>query len=130
MESKYTYNADNGINDGTAIIIQECEGASALWTVTHSTVEIDADETGANPLEADGCWPEPPASVVAEARALLVDDLPSDVADTFRTWCAEGDRTEAEARQEIHEIAGDVCQLGPKATATLWQIWQETEVRS
>ena len=59
-----TYRAEIGIN-GTGIIIAECGEASALYDC--ETGLYDPDETDECPATADGCWPEPPADVVAAA---------------------------------------------------------------
>ncbi len=49
--------------------------------------------------------------------------LPDDTRETFRAWCKEAVRTEAEARQEIHEIATNVMQLTGQQHWDLWEIW-------
>ena len=72
-ESWYQYDIESSINEGEMLIIQRAKGtdAAATWTVTASSVEANPDDTDANPLESDGCWPEPPAEVIAEARGIL-----------------------------------------------------------
>lgn len=53
----------------------------------------------------------------------LLDPVSPDVAETFRAWCAESERTESEARQEINEIAANVQHLTGQHHWDLWQIW-------
>ncbi len=132
MENKYSYEVAQD-NSGEPIIIQRAEGtdAAATWSVTSTGLECSPNpsDTDTNPIEADGCWPEPPASVVSEARRLL-DVLPNDVADTFRTWCAEQDRDWSSVEREIHEIDTNVFPIGEATKRRLEKIWQETEARS
>lgn len=69
---------------------------------------------------------------IDEVRATLLsapedhEFEPPDVAETFRAWCAESERSEAEARQEIHEIATNVMHLTGQNHWDLWQIWVQS----
>ena len=55
-----TYRADTGIH-GEAIVVAECGHASALYIVGEG---YSADDSDVCPATEDGCWPDPPASLI------------------------------------------------------------------
>jgi hypothetical protein len=66
-QTQITYTAERGI-DGTGIVIAECGDASALWDVVEEC--YSPEDTDECPIEDDGCWPVPPADVIAEAKRM------------------------------------------------------------
>ena len=77
---EYQYRIEPSINEGEVNVIQAAGEAEALWVVTPTSAEISADDSDQNPLESDGCWPEPPTSVIAEARGMLAKYTEHDAA--------------------------------------------------
>lgn len=60
-----TYRNDMSIS-GEPIIIAECGTASAIYDCIRDEYSGDADDDQC-PATEDGCWPEPPATMVAAA---------------------------------------------------------------
>ena len=85
---EYQYRIEPSINEGEVNVIQAAGEAEALWVVTPTSAEISADDSDQNPAESDGCWPELPAEVVAEARALL-DGEQDSVSGKFAVYVSD-----------------------------------------